>query len=247
MRIAKHSLVHISFRMDGLRAALIALLALTSQFAVIPPVSAGTVAMPVEAGGGFALPVTSMRELRFRSTVRQQFDYSCGSAAIATLLSEHYEFPVNEQDVFEEMYKRGDQAKIRSEGFSMLDMKRYLEAHGLDADGYVADLEVVRNAGIPAIVLLRENGYNHFVVIKGVRDDRVLLGDPSLGTRAVARASFDAMWGNHMLFVVNNRRDKARFNIEDDWNTAPVAHLEQGLNRSAFDTTLLPRRGTGDF
>lgn len=208
---------------------------------------AGTVAMPVEAGGAFALPVTSMKESRFRSTVRQQYDYSCGSAAIATLLGEHYAYPVSEQDVFQEMYRRGDQARIRREGFSMLDMKRYLEAHGFDADGFVADIETVSKAGLPAIVLLRENGYNHFVVIKGVRGDRVLLGDPSQGTRAVARARFNEMWVNHMLFVVHNQRDKARFNMHEEWQATPQASLDQGLNRSGFDATLMMRRGPGDF
>ena len=212
----------------------------------VPPASAGSVAMPVESGGAFALPVTSIKESRFRSTVRQQYDYSCGSAAVATLLGEHYAYPVGEQAVFEEMYRRGDQAKIRREGFSMLDMKRYLEAHGFDADGYVADLDLVGRAGLPAIVPLRENGYNHFVLVKGVRGDRVLLGDPSLGTRAVARARFDAMWGNHMLFVVHNQRDKARFNSDEEWSAAPVANLEQGLNRGVFDATLM-LRGPGDF
>ncbi len=34
------------------------------------------------------------------------------------------------------MFERGDQAKIRKEGFSMLDMKRYLESLGLRADGF---------------------------------------------------------------------------------------------------------------
>lgn len=208
---------------------------------------AGTVAMPVESGGPFALAVTSMKESRFRSTVRQQYDYSCGSAAVATLLGEHYAFPVGEQDVFEEMYRRGDQARIRREGFSMLDMKHYLEAHGFDADGFVADLDVVDKAGLPAIVLLRENGYNHFVVIKGVRGERVLIGDPSLGTRAVPRQRFEAMWAGHMLFVVHNRRDQARFNLEEEWNATPMANMEQGLNRGAFDATLLIRRAPGDF
>ena len=90
---------------------------------------------------------------------------------------------MTEQAVFEEMYARGDQDKIRKEGFSLLDMKRYLEARGFEANGYEAPLDKLVGAGIPAIVLINDNGYNHFVVIKGMRGERVLIGDPSGGTR----------------------------------------------------------------
>ena len=77
-----------------------------------------------------------MQELRFLETVRQGFDFSCGSAALATLLSFHYGRPTTEFQVFESMWKTGDTEKIRKDGFSMLDMKRYLEQEGLRADGF---------------------------------------------------------------------------------------------------------------
>ena len=84
----------------------------------------------------FSVKVTSLKEARFKATTRQQFDFSCGSAAIATLLTYHYNYPVTEQAVFNEMFARGDQVKIRKEGFSLLDMKTYLEAHQFKADGF---------------------------------------------------------------------------------------------------------------
>ena len=101
-----------------------------------PAVEAGSLELPFQIGGAYNVPVTSIREGRFSATVRQQYDFSCGSAALSTLLTHHYAYPVTEDKVFEEMFARGDQAKIRVEGFSMLDMKRYLEAHGFEADGF---------------------------------------------------------------------------------------------------------------
>ena len=74
------------------------------------------------------MPVRSMQELRFVETVRQGNDFSCGSAAIATLLTYHYERPTTELQVFEKMWNQGNKKKIREHGFSMLDMKHYLEA-----------------------------------------------------------------------------------------------------------------------
>ena len=93
------------------------------------------------AQGSYSLHLTSLKDARFRHTIRQKYDFSCGSAALATLLTHHYNFPVSEQDVFSEMFVRGDQAKIKKEGFSLLDIKNYLANHGFDADGYVAEVD----------------------------------------------------------------------------------------------------------
>lgn len=205
-----------------------------------------TIVTPVEAGGEFGLRVTSLKEARYRSTVRQQKDNSCGSAALATLLTAHYGQPVGEQEVFGEMFRRGDQAKIRTQGFSMLDMKRYLDTQGYRGEGIVTSADKLAAAAMPAIVLIRDNGYNHFVVLKGMRDGRVLLGDPARGTRAVSRARFETMWSNRLALVAREHRDKAGFNQETDWRTVPPAPLEEGLNRGAFDPVLM-LKGAADF
>lgn len=126
---------------------------------------ADSVNLPYEMGGAYSLPITSMKQARFRAMVRQQFDFSCGSAALSTLLTYHYGVKVSEEQVFTEMYAKGDQAKIRHEGFSLFDMKRYLEHHGFQADGFEAPLNKLESAAIPAIVLINENGYNHFVAL----------------------------------------------------------------------------------
>lgn len=205
-----------------------------------------TATMPMEAGGPFAVPVASIKDLRFRRTVHQQFDFSCGSAALATLLTHHYGFPVGEQEVFREMYRRGDQAKIRREGFSLLDIKSYLEAHGFAADGFVADLKQLTAANVPAIALIREHGYHHFVVVKGLRDGRVLIGDPSTGARALREAEFRNIWVNRILFVILNRQERARFNYDIDWVAAPAAPLADGV-RNAAVAPQLPKLGPADF
>ena len=116
----------------------------------------GRVEIPVQAGGNFSVPVFSMKEQRFQKTIHQQYDFSCGSAALATLLTHHYNYPVSEQEVFREMFARGDQAKIKKEGFSLLDIKNYLATRGFEADGYVAELDKLSVAGIPAIALVKE-------------------------------------------------------------------------------------------
>jgi uncharacterized protein len=208
---------------------------------------ADSVNVPYEMGGAYSLPVTSMKAARYRAMIRQQYDFSCGSAALSTLLTYHYGFKVTEETVFVAMYEKGDQPKIRREGFSLFDMKRYLENHGFQADGFEAPLDKLESAGIPAIVLINENGYNHFVVIKGVRDGRVLVGDPSGGTRAMAQAKFEALWSNGILFVISNRQELAKFNVAAEWNSLPRAPIANGINREGLAGIVMPKAGPSDF
>ena len=217
------------------------------SIAVTGPAFAGSIDLPLQVGGAFSVRVTSLKEARFAATVRQQHDFSCGSAAVSTLLRHHYGRAVSEAQVFDAMFRDGDAAKIEREGFSLLDMKRYLAAQGLEADGFEAPLADLADARVPAIVLVHERGYNHFVVVKGLRDGRVLIGDPAAGTRAIGLPAFDAMRVNGILFVVANHPDEARFNLAADWQAVPRAPLggRDGIDRSAISA--LPKLGAGDF
>ena len=206
---------------------------------------AGSVDLP-NAGGRVEVGVESMAERKFRSVIRQQYDFSCGSAAVATLLTHHYDDPVSELAVFKAMYEQGDKAQIRAKGFSMLDMKSYLAAQGYRADGFRVPLDKLKSVGVPAIVLTNDGGYSHFVVVKGVTDRRVLIGDPAKGLRTLPRKEFKAMW-NGLVFVVRNRMDVARehFNQEGEWSVLAQAPAETGVRRRGLSdfTRSLPRRG----
>lgn len=227
------------------RAALLAtLLALA-----VPGASAlaGSIELRLPYGGGYAVPVTSLKEARFRSTVRQQYDFSCGSAAVATLLTYQYGMPVDEAEVFRHMYATGDQARIRAEGFSLLDMRRYLASRGFSADGFQVPLDKLLEQELPAIVLVNDRGYRHFVVVRGLRQGRVLVADPARGARAIPRREFERIWDNRVLFVVHNRRELASFNQARDWNTTPSAPLHTGIQRQGLQNIVIPRRGPGDI
>lgn len=221
-------------------------LAVLGGLPAIAPASSPTV-LTGTAGVTYTLRLTSLKEARFRNTVRQKYDYSCGSAAVATLLTYQYGYPVTEQAAFAQMYAHGDKAKINREGFSLLDIKRFLQAYGFEADGFEVPLDKLRQEHLPAIVLLNERGYHHFVVIKGMRDGRVLIGDPALGTRSIPRRQFDAAWTTRLVFVIHNQRSLATFNSSSDWRVAPLAPLGSAVDRRGLETLVMPRRGPGDI
>ena len=208
---------------------------------------AGMVEIPGAGAGSFNVKTMSMKERQFRYTVRQQYDFSCGSAALSTLLTHHYGDLVKEEAVYTAMWNAGDQDKIRKEGFSMLDMKRFLASRGYAADGYSASLDKLGKVGIPAIVLIRDGAYNHFVVVKGVRDGKVAFGDPAQGARVMEQPRFEHMMINRILFVINGRTTGVVFNDPKDWKvreSAPIG-IASGPNDLA-NVTLL-RRPPGDY
>ena len=100
-------------------------------------------------------------------------------------------------------------------------------------------------ATVPAIVLINTRGYLHFVVIKGLSDEAVLIADPALGNKIVPRTEFERMW-NGLVFVVldDSERAKAFFNLAKDWQVrqkAPIGAASAGGRVSTF-TLMIPGR-----
>ncbi|OXI95224.1 MULTISPECIES: C39 family peptidase [Burkholderia] len=212
-----------------------------------PVASADEMTIVDPAGAGYAMHVTSLKEARFKRTVKQQFDFSCGSAAVATLLTYQYDYPMTEQTAFAQMWENGNQEKIRQQGFSLLDIRRFLDAHGFVADGFELPLQTLAKTHTPAIVLITEHGYHHFVVVKGLRDGRVLVGDPATGTRPMSLASFEQKWEDHVIFVIHNRPERAVFNDPRDWRVAPSAPLYTGIAHDGLYNVVMPKHGPSDF
>lgn len=177
------------------------------------------------------LNVVSYRDIPFRTVVRQRYDFSCGSAALATLLRYHYNRDVGEEQVFRAMYAAGDQSVIQRVGFSLLDMKKFLEANGYQADGFRLSLKDLEDMNRPAIVMIDTAGYKHFVVFKGDDAGRVLVGDPALGLKIYTREQFTAMW-NGVAFVLREPADK--FNQAAEWTPWNRARPGQALPNSSL-------------
>jgi len=185
--------------------------------------------------GDFKVHVVSMREARFQTIILQKYDYSCGSAALASLLTYHYDRPTTEEAVFKAMFSSGDQAKIQREGFSLLDMKVHLSRQGLVADGYKMTLDKLEKLGVPVITLINTGGYRHFVIIKGIRDGEVVLGDPAQGVIIVDKEQFEPAWSGIVLVIRNEAsRGKDHFNLAQDWRVRQKAPFGTALTRDSL-------------
>ena len=143
--------------------------------------------------------VRSLAEMRAEHVVLQRWDLSCGAAALATLLNFQHGDPADEREVALGLMGRAeylaDPALVRArQGFSLLDLKRFVEQRGYRGVGLgrldLADLE----ARAPIMTPIVQAGYSHFVVFRGRLGDRVLLADPAFGTRTLLVEQFERAW-----------------------------------------------------
>ncbi len=170
----------------------------------------------VASGGSSAhAAVTSLLEMRRDKVIVQKWDISCGAAALGTLLNYQHGDPVSEREIAKGLFRREEYVKnprlvqIR-QGFSLLDLKRYVDQRGYVGTGYgkLHLDELVQRA--PIMVALNLHGYNHFVVFRGIMGDRVLLADPAWGNRTMRIERFEAAWIDYpelgkVGFVVDRR------------------------------------------
>ncbi|TAK61268.1 C39 family peptidase [Methylobacter sp.] len=203
----------------------------------------------IAGAGNYNVPTTSFLERRFKTVYKQQYDFSCGSATLASLLTYHYDDTVDEQSVFTDMYQNGDQQKIQKQGFSLLDIKLYLERRGYRSDGFKIKLDQLITANVPAITIINNNGYMHFIIIKGLNDQEVLVGDPAVGVKVMPRDEFEAMWENRLLFLIHDKQDVASRHFQDqqEWELRVKAPLGSAVDRASLGQFNMLQPGRWDF
>ena len=193
-------------------AALIGGFGLNSR-APAQPQPADQFELPMAQVGGGTVPepvqMKPYSEFKYRNIVRQAYDYSCGSAALVTVLNNYLGIPVTEEQAMEGMLAHGEREKIISRrGFSLLDMKRYVATLGAGASGFRAELADLVQLKQPAVVPIDYAGFKHFVVLRGVRDGKAFVADPSAGHVVFAIEEFAKLWDRNTLFLLYPPKDK---------------------------------------
>jgi uncharacterized protein len=194
--------------------------------------------VPVPGRDLLNVPVQSLVALRFKNVVRQAYDISCGAAALATLLKYYYGEQVTEHDIVQAMLKLGDAAKIREEGFSLLEMKRYAQQQGYVVGGYrIDDVHHLNRLNVPVITLMSIRGYAHFVVIKGVADGQVFIADPAFGNRSQSLEKFAREWNRAILVILSNTNAGQNAFTLDPTLKAPMRDVVLLLDRALHAIT----------
>jgi predicted double-glycine peptidase len=154
--------------------------------------------------------VRSLKEIRDEGVVKQRWDVSCGAAALSTLLTYDFKDNTPETSIVVWLLHRVDANRVRSRGgFSLLDLKHFSEARGYHAEAFsgmsIEDLALEKTS---VIVPIREKGFDHFVVLKGIVAGHVILGDPGFGNITMRVDRFQTLWKNGIVFVVHPPDDR---------------------------------------
>lgn len=205
------------------------LLVLAGSLLTFTMVQEATVVEPFEKGAIVieqdvdASPVELRNEVRveplvaqkYRNIVRQAYDYSCGSAALTTVLNFYLGRTLSERQVMEGLLHYGKSERIvERRAFSMLDMKRLVTALGYPSGGFRATIDDLRDLDHPAIVPIQHAGFKHFVVLRTIRNGRAFVADPSVGNISFTLAQFEEKWDDNVLFIVFPGSDKPLDNLE---------------------------------
>jgi uncharacterized protein len=150
-------------------------------------------------------PIRTLKELRDEGVVRQRWDMSCGAAALSTVLTYDFNDNTPEAAIVVWILHRNDPARIRARGgFSLLELKRFAQARGYSAEGFSGmSLEDLAAEKSWVITPIHFKTFDHFVVVKGIVGDRIILADPGFGNITMSTNRFAKIWKNGIVFVVH--------------------------------------------
>lgn len=153
--------------------------------------------------------VKSQEALSKKHLVSQMYDYSCGSAALATLLTYYLGENFTERQVIQGLLEYGDSELIsQRRAFSLLDMKKFVTVLGYKAAGYKATMEDLMTLDKPCIIPLEIFEYNHFTVFKGIYNNHIFISDPWRGNTSYTLEEFQQIWYDNILFLITTRDER---------------------------------------
>jgi predicted double-glycine peptidase len=144
-------------------------------------------------------------EIRNQNIVMQQRDYSCGAAALATVIRHHWGDAITELQLLEDVVDMlsDEEMKDRIEhGLSLTDLRKLAVRAGYTASIGTLTFDKLKESKIPLIVGIVVNEFDHFVVVRGTDAYYVYLADPARGNVRTPIPQFVEQWQKNAVLVV---------------------------------------------
>lgn len=134
--------------------------------------------------------IETWSDRRFKGITRQEYDYSCGAASLATLVNNLYHLSYSEEDIL-------NFADTEGAALTMSDMKTIAESLGYI--GFGAKLKTLEKMDFMFIVHLKPylGDYEHYSVVESVGDNTITLADSAWGRKVFPISKFMEMWLIH--------------------------------------------------
>ncbi|MDQ2805226.1 MAG: cysteine peptidase family C39 domain-containing protein [Pseudomonadota bacterium] len=146
----------------------------------------------------------SLLALRYEATVPQRFDYTCGAASVATVLTYYWDRPTTEADVIRvlrQRYSLDEIARRRETGLSFDDLIFVAGGLGFQAQGAKISPDQLPDLQGPVIVQLTSPKFQHFAVLRQVGQQVYYVSDPIVGQLSMGAAEFRAEFTGYALAI----------------------------------------------
>jgi predicted double-glycine peptidase len=151
----------------------------------------------------------SYLEQKYSVTVPQRFDFTCGAAALATLITHYWDQNTSEAKVLETLHSRYSKDTMSSEvwkemqkkGFSLDDLIWAANKLGFEAQAASLPAEELGKIDGPIIVHVLEAKDSHFTVLRLRAAGWTYLSDPVQGAVTLTNEEFDRKYTGSALAV----------------------------------------------
>ncbi|MDA7979067.1 MAG: C39 family peptidase [Pirellulales bacterium] len=153
----------------------------------------------------------SWMEIKRQNIVMQQRDFSCGAAALATMLTYHIGDKTSEYQLLvglDELLTQEELLERIQKGLTLTDLRRLSNKFDYNASILKMTLQGLAKSKTPIIVGIVVNEYDHFVVFRGLDGKYVYLADPARGNLRVPIREFLGQWQQNLGLVVVPKDDK---------------------------------------
>jgi len=189
-------------------------------------------------GVPFGAKLKSWNYYKWENITRQKFDFSCGAAALSTMMTAYFNDPVPESIILALLIvqlKPEDMEDRQLNGFSMLDIQNLAATIGYDVAGVKLPFKAINKLNGPIMVVLRENENEHFVVLKGVDEHKAYLADSVRGNIRMPLFRFFDQW-NGVALVFGKKgvglpeQHKLMVNMKDNYpETSSVRQMSRAF------------------
>lgn len=223
-----------------IRKKLIIFLILLLLISLFGRLKAGNISFNIfSSGTRITRNIKSKTEIKFDNIVKQKYDVSCGSAALATIFRYYYNDEITEQEVINIIKNLKNISTLKnSSGFTLMDLKRAAQFLGYKAHGLKGSINAIRKLNLPMIVLIDSPKGPHFVVIKSIQTNSVNIADPALGNITLSIKDFKSQWNNTLLAIES--KNKVGNNNFSDFEEPKLPQKNQIFNLIKNNWTILP-------
>lgn len=168
------------------------------------------VALGIGGGVADARPIDNFRAMKFRNIVKQQLEFSCGAASLATILTYYWGRPTQEAeilDLVEPRYPGALRQELKNDGMSADDIAYAASRLKFQAVPVAVALEQLKNLKAPVIIHTKRGKLEHFSVLKYVDNGRYFLADSIVGNRILNEKEFNAQYSGFIIVVGKHQAD----------------------------------------